>query len=175
MVNLDELLIESERLWLRPIEMNDSQNIYECFNDAVTKYMKVRPNENLIETEAFIRYCILKRRKYEEMVMTIILRDTYEFIGLVGVHALDSTEPELGIWIKEAAFGYGYGREAIHSMVEVAEELFVCDGFIYPVDSRNGASQKIALSFDPILRKHYQVENASGFILEIDEYFIESK
>lgn len=172
MINLDTLLIESERLWLRPIEMKDAQNIFDTFTATVTKYMFPRPNANLLEVDAFISQCMMRRRQYKDNVMTIILQSTFEFIGIVGVHNIHTSTPELGVWIKEDAFGHGYGREAVHAIVDNFNEIKVFDYYIYPVDSRNTSSQNIAKSLGGEIMSHRQEVNQMGKTLEIDEYWI---
>ena len=147
-----------------------AQNIDTHFTEGVTKYMFPSPNANLIETEGFVRGCILKRRKQEDMIMTIILKDSYDFIGLVGIHRIDTKTPELGIWIKEA--GNGYGMEAVHTLVEAFDEMRDFDYYVYPVDSRNKPSQNIALSLEGVLMSHKQEIVSGDKTLEIDTFHI---
>ncbi len=175
MLSLEYLLLESERLWLRPIEMKDADDIYQHFTQEITKYMFPNPNVNVLETEGFIRTCIIKRRKLKDLVMTIILKDTYEFIGLVGIHSLHTSSPELGIWIKKEAFHQGFGKEAIETMIDTFNDLKEVDYYVYPVDSRNAASKKLVQSLGGQFVHHEQKVVDSNKILEIDTYHIYQK
>jgi [ribosomal protein S5]-alanine N-acetyltransferase len=53
-VNLQSVVIESERLLQRPISMEYAAVIFACFDASVTKYMYPKPAERIQETYAFI-------------------------------------------------------------------------------------------------------------------------
>ena len=76
-----------------------------------------------------------------------------EFLGLAGLHRDNAAEPELGIWIKEAAHGHGYGREAMIAVVAWASRRFSPRAFIYPVAEANSASRRIAEALNGVVRE----------------------
>lgn len=174
MLDLDYLLIETDRLWLRPIEMKDSVDVFKHFTETITEYMYPKPNENLVATDGFIRHCMMRRKKRLDSVMVIIEKASFQFIGICGIHHLDTTTPEFGIWIREDAFGFGYGREAVTGIYEAFDETYDFDYFKYPVDRRNISSQKIAQSLNGVIKKQYDYTNEAHKILHIDEYHIPS-
>jgi hypothetical protein len=48
-----------------------------------------------------------------DVSFAVRLASNHEFLRIVALHHIDALEPEVGIWIKEATHGYGFGREAI--------------------------------------------------------------
>ena len=67
-----------------------------------------------------------------------------ECLGVAGLDGADQPTPELGIWLKEAAHGYGYGTEAVRAVAEWATKTLARDRFLYPAAVENVASRRIA-------------------------------
>ena len=71
-------------------------------------------------------------------------RPSLEFIGSAGLHNIDAEEPEAGIWIKESQHGYGYGPEAIATIVAFAGDALNKRAVLYPVVEQNDPSRRLA-------------------------------
>jgi RimJ/RimL family protein N-acetyltransferase len=67
-----------------------------------------------------------------------------ECLGVAGLEEVDRPTPELGIWLKEAAHGHGYGTEAVSAVAKWAMKTLAKDRFLYPVAIENVASRRIA-------------------------------
>ncbi len=67
------------------------------------------------------------------------------FIGLVGLHRMQTSNSELGIWIREDYHYHGYGREAVTAVAKWAID-FVKPDFFLSVAEENYPSRKIAES-----------------------------
>ena len=145
-MNYFDIKIESERLVLRPIKIEDKDNIFNNFTDEITVYMYPSPSKDISET--------------------------IEFIGAAGLHNTKKEIPEFGIWIKKSSFGNGYGREAITLLFNWAKENLDVEYIKYPVDKGNIASKKIPLSLNGKLVKTYQEKTPDGRILDLEEYHI---
>jgi RimJ/RimL family protein N-acetyltransferase len=76
----------------------------------------------------------------------ILARDDERFLGCVGAHRLPGDDPDLGIWVREDAWGNGYGREAVEGILAWASARTIAPVFGYPVDERNVPSRRIATS-----------------------------
>ena len=79
--------------------------------------------------------------------LSLIVRrnDTMECLGVAaGLDGVDQPRPELGIWLKEAAHGQGYGGEAVKALAEWAGQKLGNKSFLYPVAVENVASRRIA-------------------------------
>jgi len=97
----------------------------------------------------------------------ILSKSTGEFLGCCGLHGEGKVRtPELGIWIKKSAHGSGYGREAVHLLVNWSWNNIDLDYFTYPVDRKNVASSKIPESLGGEVVEALKVETPTGKILD---------
>jgi [ribosomal protein S5]-alanine N-acetyltransferase len=142
------LTIAGKRVQLVTISNQFDQDIFREFTEEVTLYMFPSPAKEIKETRCFItesRQAI--QAGYN--LQFAILSKTDEFLGCCGLHGEENVRtPELGIWLKKGAHGMGYGREAIHTLVDWARRNIDIDAFIYPVDRRNIPSRKIPESLN---------------------------
>jgi RimJ/RimL family protein N-acetyltransferase len=116
-----------------------------------------KPPEYIEETDAFIAGSVEKMKRGEEAILVVLDKKTKEFLGIVGVHRLNTVHPELGVWIKLGAHGHTYGREA----VTAAKQWMDAQGFAYeymeyPVDKRNVSSRKIAESLGGVAVREFK-------------------
>ena len=172
MARLDDLEIRSPRLRLVPSALEYAPAIFASFTAEVTKYMFPAPAREIAETEAFLRGARAATEAGTDLQVVILNGETEEFLGHGGLHHIDARTPELGIWIKTAAHGNGYGREAVTSLALWARANLNFDYLIYPVDRRNIASRRIPESLGGVIEAEYAMTNASGNELEILEYRI---
>ena len=67
---------------------------------------------------------------------------------MIGLHQTLGKTPELGIWIREDRHGFGYGKEAVTTIVHWALTRNNFEHFIYPVAVENHSSRQIAESLN---------------------------
>jgi RimJ/RimL family protein N-acetyltransferase len=170
-MNLYDINIETERLLLVPITLEYADDIFRYFTADVTKYMYPKPACDISEIKAFIESSIKSMRMGTNIQLVILLKNTKEFVGCVGLHNLNDV-PEFGIWTKIDAHGNGYGRESIHALYHWACRNLEFEYITYPVDKRNVASRNIPESLAGKVAKEYKQINASGFELDEVEYHI---
>jgi RimJ/RimL family protein N-acetyltransferase len=123
--------------------MADAEDVFGCISPATARFMRWEPPKSLKEYKA-LREARLKAN--EQSVYSFVIRrnDTMECLGIAGVDGADQPTPELGIWLKEAAYGRGYGTEAVSAVAEWAKKTLAKDKFLYPVAIENVASRRIA-------------------------------
>jgi lysophospholipase L1-like esterase/RimJ/RimL family protein N-acetyltransferase len=165
----------TQRLLLVPISLKFAKDVFNNFNDEVTRYMMPKPADDISETEVWIKSSIKKYENKEEIVFAALLKDSHEFIGCMGLHHMDSDTPELGLWTKMSAHGHGYGIEGMKSIVEYALTHLNIKYLIYPVDRKNFASRNIPETLGGIVKKAYKQINQSGIELDTIEYWIYSE
>jgi RimJ/RimL family protein N-acetyltransferase len=88
-----------------------------------------------------------RRAQFEDQTnfrLVIRHKETTECLGIAGLEGTDDPFPELGIWLKEAAHGHGYDREAVQAIAEWASTTLKKESFIYPVAVQNTPSRRIA-------------------------------
>ena len=172
----DDLSIPSERCTLRPISLDYAEVIFSEFSPEVTRYMTPRPAKEISETAEFIKSAISQRQAATDLILVILDRESNQFLGVCGLHVRgNNSEPEFGIWLRKSAHGSGYGKEAITTLKDWAEETLALDSFIYPVDRNNTPSRKIPESLDGIVFEEKQVKTMGGQILDEVVYRIPAK
>ncbi len=169
---LETIELESDRLVLKPISLAYTDVIFQEFTAIVTLYMFPKPAEHVNETMTFIRDAVNRRQHGTELTLVILKKNTSEFLGVCAIHQLNTDTPNLGIWLKVAAQGHGYGREAIHRLKDWADENLEYEYLLYPVDKRNIPSRKIPESLKGKPYREFTQLNLSGNLLEIVEYRI---
>ena len=166
-LNLDDVVIHTERLILRPITTEYAEVIFEEFTPEVTRYMVPSSPKEIGETLAFIRGTTELRKTNSELVAVILNKKTGEFLGGCGLHGRKNPrEPEFGIWLKTGAHGHGYGKEAIHGLYDWAVKNVAVDAFIYPVDKANTPSRKIPESLGGVVVFEVMAPTMSGGTLD---------
>lgn len=170
-----ETTISTERLLLVPVSMEFKEDVFREFNQEITQYMVPRPATDISETEAFITSAREKMKQHKDFVCFIVKKDTKEFFGTVGIHKIDTTTPELGCWIKKAAHGNKYGREAVKALKEWADLNIAYEYLRYPVAIANTASRKIPESLDGVVAREFQGKNGFGVEMPEVEYRIYKK
>jgi RimJ/RimL family protein N-acetyltransferase len=171
-MDLTKTIITTDRLKLVPLSQNYAKDIFENLTDEIATYMFTRSPQKIDETLSYIHENIPKMQNGEEFPVVILDKETGEFLGGGGAHSLKTTTPELGIWIKKAAHGNAYGKEAVTALKRWIDQHIPYDYISYPVDKNNIPSRKIAGSLGGVVEKEYKKENMSGNILDEVEYHI---
>ncbi len=153
----------TERLSIRPISYEVAEDVFENLNLSVTRYMFPKPADRIEETQAFIARSQASKEVGAELVVSIHLLESGDFLGGAGLHCSDTpTTPELGIWLKTAAHGQGFGREAVVGLMKWAEENLEVEHFIYPVDRHNTPSRKIPETLGGEVIREQKKQNMLG-------------
>ena len=162
----------TNRLYLIPITKKYTSDIFHNFTNEVTTYMYPCPAKEINETENIIKKWEKQRDDKTDYVFAITLKETSEFLGMVGLHDLNNEIPELGIWTKITSHGNHYGREAIGGLIEYAKKLGYTK-LIYPVDKRNIASKRIPLFYGGnLVESNKLVKTPDGRTLDEEVYEI---
>jgi RimJ/RimL family protein N-acetyltransferase len=138
-----ELVIRSARLQLSPFEMGDAEEVFCCITPGVARYMRWEPPQSLSAYKAS-RQARLQADDGSTLSLVVRRNDTMECLGFAGLDGVDQPRPELGIWLKEAAHGQGYGGEAVRALAEWAAQKLGKRSFLYPVAVENIRSRRIA-------------------------------
>lgn len=171
MMTVDSL--GTERLQLAAVTHAYSRDIFENFTESVTRYMYPAALRTKEEADAFIQSCLVERQKGISYTFAVTLKTSGEFLGIVALHLVDSSLPEVGVWIKEQAQGRGYGREAVGAVIALAANLGIAK-LKYPVDRRILASRKLALGYGGrLVRESVDVRTPDGRVLQEEVYEIE--
>lgn len=166
-LSLDDVVVQTDRLILRPITLEYADQVFKEFTPEVTRYMVPRSPSEIHEVYTFINETMRLRKENLELVTVILDSRTGEFLGCCGLHSRkDPKEPEFGIWLKIGSHGHGYGREAIHGLFNWAVSTLAVNAFLYPVDKANKASRKIPESLGGVVVAEMTAATMSGGTLD---------
>ncbi len=113
-------IIETERLLLRKLSINDAPEVFEYFSDdLVTRYFGLDNFNSVEEAEKII---ISFNKAFEERKAIrwgITLKETKKVIGSIGFHNINSTSKrvEVGYEITRKEWNKGYGKEALDAAI----------------------------------------------------------
>jgi RimJ/RimL family protein N-acetyltransferase len=140
-------LIESPRLRLSPFELSDAEDVFACITPAMTRYMAWEAPSSFDEYRSM---CERRAQSVDQKNLSWVIRlkETRECLGMAGLENIDNSTPELGLWLKEAAYGHGFGSEVVRAVAAWASCALKKESFIYPVAVQNIASRRIAEKLD---------------------------
>jgi RimJ/RimL family protein N-acetyltransferase len=136
------MLFQSPRLNFARFTMADAHDVFACITPAITRYLTWDPlpwEEYRALSEAGIR-----ANNPNQFNFVVRRRDTNDCLGMTALEHADQPSPEIGLWLKEAAHGQGYGREVVEALIAWVAQTFGKESFTYPVATLNTASRRIA-------------------------------
>lgn len=160
--------IEADRIVLISISVDFTDEIFRHFTPEITRFMMPAAPSSIEDTRDFITAALAGLERGDDLHLVICRRDGGEFLGICGLHERGQpAEPELGIWLKKAAHGNGYGLEAMTALRDWVETHIEFERLIYPVDRRNIPSRRIAEELNGSIIEQRKVTSMSG--KELDE------
>ncbi|AHG22450.1 acetyltransferase [Chania multitudinisentens RB-25] len=141
--DLSQCRVNTARLLIAPFIAADADDVYQAITPTLTRFMNFEPAESPEAFASVWEGWLPLIREGEEIIFIARLRDNKQFVGMGGVHGLQSQTPELGVWVKESLQNQGYGREIVHAITLWASERYHPQHFIYPVAEQNTPSRRI--------------------------------
>ncbi len=145
------LVLETERLLLRPLDMSDATDLFELNkNPNVHKYLWQKPEVTIDESIKVIEYV---QRQYKENNIgrfATILKETGEFIGWTGIKFVnDHVENgntnfyDYGYRLDEKFWNKGYATEATEFWLDYGFKQMKIEIMNAYTHSENGASNRV--------------------------------
>lgn len=136
--------IYTKRLEIRPFIKDDTQKVFELSQEpTLAQWIPDQVYDSLEETEKVLDFLIKKSYHASfPLVMAIVLRDTQEVIGHVGLSEIDQGI-EIGYGIGMAYQKKGYGKEAVKAYTYVMMERMAIEKVYGIVHSENIGSCKL--------------------------------
>ena len=110
--------IETERLILRPVTLEDTQDFFEMdSNPNVHKYLGNNPVKTIEQSKAWIKDILEQYEEFNLGRLAVIKKDTDEFLGWSGLKYERQLRKEfnyydIGYRFKEKHWGNGYATES---------------------------------------------------------------
>ncbi len=150
-MDLRRTALASKRLSLAAFAPGDAPEIFDAVTPALTRFMAFDPSSSLAAFAGVWAAWLPQMAAGTELYLVLRLKSTGEFLGIAGLHGVGNSEPETGIWIRENAHGFGYGREALSTLTAWASRECGAQAFIYPVVEENGPSRSLAEGLGGVL------------------------
>ncbi len=165
------LEIRTGRLTIQPFQPKFLEDYYREFTEEITKYQYPDPFPDL-EAASQTLSGFARDMEAGDMLELVILSREGEFLGSVEVFGLQEEAPELGIWLKSAAQGAGYGYEALRAVLDYLNGLNKYRHYIYEADVRNAPSLGLAEKFRSEAGERQDLTTESGKELVLQVYRI---
>lgn len=141
-----QVVLATERLYLRQLTLNDVDGLLHIFADP--EAMRYYPaTKNRAETEGWIRWNLNSYEQYGLGLWAVIHKASNQFLGDCGVvrqPIAGQIELEIGYHIRRDQWGHGYATEAARACREYAFEILNAPRVISIVHPRNHASRRVA-------------------------------
>jgi RimJ/RimL family protein N-acetyltransferase len=162
LMDLSSTSLRTTRLLLRAFGPPDAPDAHAGATPTLTRYMGWDPALSLEDFEQIWRTWLPMMVAGTDVYFAVRLVSDHEFLGMAGLHCVDASEPEVGIWIKEAMHGYGFGREAVAAIVSFAAQNLGKRTVVYPVVEQNLHSRHLAECLGGTLIGRRTLRKASG-------------
>ena len=162
------LIIETERLILRPLELSDAEAMFTMDNNPnVHKYLWQNPTQNIEETIKVIEY--VQKQYVDNNIgrFATILKATGEFIGWTGIKFItDHVENgntnfyDYGYRLDEKFWNKGYASEATKAWLDYGFKEMKIEKMNAYTHAENGASNHILEKHGMQFMEDYFDENS---------------
>lgn len=159
--DLSDVIIETERLRLRVIKIEDAQNLSDTFNPTVNQYLGFNEYHDIELIKSHIENSLKQVRQGNQLRMSVELK-TGEFIGSIGIYSVNTQAPVIGLWFQEKYWGNGYGEESSKALIDWAVSNLKYNYIKWTANPENIGSQKIVEKLGGVLFasnvKEYQTQ-----------------
>lgn len=138
--------IKSLRIYLRVFTQGDVDECYLIITENITTYMPWNPPKNIQDFNKISEWWIKSIEKGNCLIFTIRNVADDKLIGIISLNKACSKNPELGIFIGEKFQGYGFGKEALHTIMQWGKYVMNYNSFLYIVAIENIVSRKLVMS-----------------------------
>ena len=168
------IILETKRLFLRPMSLNDIDNLLGIFSDP--EAMRYYPNtKSRKETEDWIEWNIESYQKNGFGLWIAIFKDSEEFVGQCGLVAQEvegRQEVEIGYSFLRRLWGQGLATETAQACRDYGIKQLGYNRLISLIDPKNTASRRVAEKVGMKLEKEiekwgkriclYSLDSANG-------------
>ena len=153
-------IINTKRLTLRPLTLEDSVSLFEyAKNDLVGPSAGWKPHKTVDETVQFIEYAIKKRDYGQPGIFAIVLKRGKKMIGTIEIHSFKDHKGEIGFVLNPKYWNKGYMTEAAKAVIIYGFEYLGLSRLQYGYFPGNEQSkrvcEKLDFKYEGVLRNKY--------------------
>ncbi len=163
--------IYTKRLAIEPFRLAFLEDYCREFTEGITQYQYPDSFTDLAAARQVMAGFIEDMERGEMLELAVLDREG-QFIGSVEVFGLKEEAPEIGLWMKGAAQGLGYGYEALQGVLDYLNSLGRYTYYRYEADVRNLPSLRLAEKFRFEKGGQEEVITGSGKRLLLQAYRI---
>lgn len=135
--------LQSERLILRPLTLNDAPCLFNQFasDPQVTHYLSWKPHQNVEETTQIIQQWLDQKTN----IFAIENKNTHEIMGTINVANIDqrTLSCEIGYALGSRFWNHGYMTEALNCLLHYLFDEVGFNRVRADCDARNKASSAV--------------------------------
>lgn len=138
---MDQILIYTERLTIKPISLSDASDMFDYRSDeSVSRFQNFKP-KTIAEIEKFIKHYTKSFNEEDSWFQAGVYLNT-KMIGDIGIHFLgpENRQCEIGYTISPRYQKNGYGKESVSAMVHYLFGKLKKHRITASLDPRNAAS-----------------------------------
>ncbi|WP_215143433.1 GNAT family N-acetyltransferase [Exiguobacterium qingdaonense] len=116
-------VIETERLRLRPLQMEDGPHVFDIFsNEHVLRHYGMEPHRTLDDTEQMLTHMLAQIEIGAVIRFAIEHCESDVLLGTIGFHnrAPSHRRAEIGYELRPEYWRAGYATEALHAALQFA-------------------------------------------------------
>lgn len=157
-------VIETERLELKPLVIDDSDSLLEIFSDPeVMRYWNTAPWTTIQDSLDFINESNGSMQRQDSLILGVYLKSTGELAGKCMLFSYDkeSKRAEIGFGLGRSFWGKGYIREAGEALIQYGFNSLGLRRIEAEIDPGNQSSakalEKLGFSREGLLRQRWEV------------------
>lgn len=157
-------VIETERLILRPLTIEDAEALLAIFSDPeVMKYWNTAPWSSIEDALKFIKESNEAMLCQESLTLGIHLKPTGDLIGkcMLFSYVKESKRAEIGFGLSRLYWGNGYVSEAGRALIEYGFNTLGLRRIEAEIDPENQSSakvlEKLGFSREGLLRQRWEI------------------
>ncbi|MGL2966753.1 GNAT family N-acetyltransferase [Flavobacterium sp. XGLA_31] len=163
-----KIILETERLILRELNMQDSKSFYELnLNPNVIKFTGDKAFKNLMEAENFLRnYKEYEKNGYGRWA--VIDKSSGKFVGWCGLkYNTEIDETDIGFRFFEEYWNQGFATESAKACLHYGFEKLNLKTIVGRAMAENSASIKVLEKLGMKYEKEFRFDEQKGLIYTI--------
>ncbi len=150
---------DAARLFLRPYEVKDAPVVLHALDESRDSLLRWAPTIGSRRTVEDVRDCLVRLAEVrtDQLIFAIWERGTNRFLGEVALYEIDrkSGVGEVGYWLRPAARGMGYMREALRILLRQTRREGTLSCMEARIPSENIASRRVVEAVGFSLVRHF--------------------
>ena len=169
-------ILETERLVLRPLCIDDAQEVLDCWesDSDVAKYMFWTSHNDINKTREWLEFETSKISADDWYRWGFVSKETGELIGTGLIYFDDEYKKfEIGYNLGKKAWGYGYTTEAMSEIIRFAKQELCIEEIVGRHAKENPASENVMkkLGFEFVKNITYECNDGKN-LYEGKEYIL---